>query len=47
MTPLSRAIISKQLDMVKLLVKMGADINTRDSLGRTPLCLAAYEVNEI
>ncbi|XP_071793037.1 uncharacterized protein [Asterias amurensis] len=43
MTPLSRAVISKQLDMVKLLVKMGADINTRDSLGRTPLCLAAYE----
>ncbi|XP_022091648.1 inversin-B-like [Acanthaster planci] len=43
MTPLSRAVINKQLDMVKLLVKMGADINIQDALGRTPLCLAAYE----
>ena len=46
MTPLSHAVINKQLDMVKLLVRMGAGINAQDAMGRTPLCLAAYEVRE-
>ena len=32
--------------MVKLLVRMGAGINAQDAMGRTPLCLAAYEVRE-
>ncbi len=45
MTPLSHAVINKQLDMVKLLVRMGAGINAQDAMGRTPLCLAAYEVS--
>ncbi|PIK56185.1 putative ankyrin repeat domain-containing protein 55 isoform X2 [Apostichopus japonicus] len=43
MTPLSHAVTNQRLDLLKLLVKMGANINTQDSLGRTPLCLAAYE----
>ncbi|XP_787202.4 ankyrin repeat domain-containing protein 55 isoform X2 [Strongylocentrotus purpuratus] len=43
MTPLSHSVLSKKLDMFKFLLKMGANINTQDALGRTPLCLAAYE----
>lgn len=44
MTPLAHAVTNQRLDLLKLLVKMGANINTQDSLGRTPVCLAAYEV---
>ncbi|XP_071947936.1 uncharacterized protein [Antedon mediterranea] len=43
LTPLSKATQFRQFDVMKMLVKMGADLNTRDAKGRTPLCLAAYE----
>ncbi|XP_059504391.1 ankyrin repeat domain-containing protein 55 [Stegostoma tigrinum] len=41
-TPLMHAISGRQLDTVKLLLKMGASINTEDACGRTPLSLATY-----
>uniref|UniRef100_A0A8D2IXY6 Ankyrin repeat domain 55 n=1 Tax=Varanus komodoensis TaxID=61221 RepID=A0A8D2IXY6_VARKO len=41
-TPLMHAISGRQLDTVKLLLKMGANINTQDACGRTSLSLATY-----
>uniref|UniRef100_A0A8C5WW22 Ankyrin repeat domain-containing protein 55 n=1 Tax=Laticauda laticaudata TaxID=8630 RepID=A0A8C5WW22_LATLA len=41
-TPLMHAISGRQLDTVKLLLKMGANINTQDARGRTSLSLATY-----
>ncbi|XP_078095880.1 ankyrin repeat domain-containing protein 55 [Mustelus asterias] len=41
-TPLMHAISGRQLDTVKLLLKMGASINTEDASGRTALSLATY-----
>uniref|UniRef100_A0A8C2MEW1 Ankyrin repeat domain 55 n=1 Tax=Cricetulus griseus TaxID=10029 RepID=A0A8C2MEW1_CRIGR len=41
-TPLMHAVSGRQVDTVKLLLKMGANINTQDSYGRTSLCLATY-----
>ncbi|XP_060076580.1 protein phosphatase 1 regulatory subunit 12A-like [Ylistrum balloti] len=42
-TPLSHAVRSEQLGAVKRLIKMGADVNTRDGQGRTCLSTAAYQ----
>ncbi|XP_060617486.2 ankyrin repeat domain-containing protein 55 [Anolis sagrei] len=41
-TPLMHAVSGRQLDTVKLLLKMGANINTQDACGRTSLTLATY-----
>ncbi|XP_044788363.1 ankyrin repeat domain-containing protein 55 isoform X4 [Bubalus bubalis] len=41
-TPLMHAVSGRQVDTVKLLLKMGANINTQDAYGRTSLCLATY-----
>ncbi|XP_030323690.1 ankyrin repeat domain-containing protein 55 isoform X4 [Calypte anna] len=41
-TPLMHAVSGRQVDTVKLLLKMGANINTQDSCGRTSLSLATY-----
>ncbi|XP_069779180.1 ankyrin repeat domain-containing protein 55 [Narcine bancroftii] len=41
-TPLMHAISGRQLDTVKLLLKMGASTNTEDACGRTALSLATY-----
>ncbi|CAO2592609.1 Ankyrin repeat domain-containing protein 55 [Lemmus lemmus] len=41
-TPLMHAVSGRQVDTVKLLLKMGANINTQDTHGRTSLCLATY-----
>ncbi|KAM8984967.1 ankyrin repeat domain-containing protein 55 [Ara ararauna] len=41
-TPLLHAVSGRQVDTVKLLLKMGANINTQDACGRTSLCLATY-----
>ncbi|XP_043919723.1 ankyrin repeat domain-containing protein 55 isoform X2 [Protopterus annectens] len=41
-TPLMHAISGRQVDTVKLLLKMGASINTQDACGRTCLSLATY-----
>nr|XP_006819555.1 PREDICTED: ankyrin repeat domain-containing protein 55-like [Saccoglossus kowalevskii] len=43
MTPLTHAVAGEQLETMKLLVKMGASINTQDVQGRTPLSVAAYQ----
>ncbi|XP_077992903.1 uncharacterized protein LOC144446931 [Glandiceps talaboti] len=43
MTPLTHAVAGRQLETMKLLVKMGASINMMDSQGRTPLSVAAYQ----
>ena len=41
-TPLHRACIrNKKFEVVKILVKAGADINSRDSKGLSPLGYAA------
>lgn len=45
-TPLMHAVSGRQVDMVKLLLKMGASINTQDACGRTSLSLATYLVPE-
>ena len=42
-TPLASAIFACRLDMVRLLVEHGAEVNTRDRHGVTPLHLAARE----
>ncbi|XP_033756887.1 synphilin-1-like [Pecten maximus] len=42
-TPLSHAVRSEQLGAVKRLIKMGADVNSRDGQGRTCLSTAAYQ----
>ncbi|KAM4709139.1 ankyrin repeat domain-containing protein 55 isoform 2-T2 [Discoglossus pictus] len=41
-TPLMHAVSGRQVDTVKLLLKMGANINTQDACGRTSLSLATY-----
>ncbi|MBN3319707.1 ANR55 protein, partial [Atractosteus spatula] len=41
-TPLMHAVSGRQVDTVKLLLKMGASINTQDARGRTSLSLATY-----
>ncbi|XP_039946017.1 ankyrin repeat domain-containing protein 55 isoform X2 [Hirundo rustica] len=41
-TPLMHAVSGRQADTVKLLLKMGANINTQDACGRTSLSLATY-----
>ncbi|KAF6123023.1 ankyrin repeat domain 55 [Phyllostomus discolor] len=41
-TPLMHAVCGRQADTVRLLLKMGADLNAQDARGRTSLCLAAY-----
>ncbi|XP_042303310.1 ankyrin repeat domain-containing protein 55 isoform X1 [Sceloporus undulatus] len=41
-TPLMHAVSGRQHDTVKLLLKMGANINTQDACGRTSLTLATY-----
>ncbi|XP_052102005.1 ankyrin repeat domain-containing protein 55-like isoform X2 [Mytilus californianus] len=41
--PLAHAIMMQQLQAVKRLVKMGANINAQDSKGRTGLAVAAYQ----
>ncbi|XP_054570348.1 ankyrin repeat domain-containing protein 55 [Eptesicus fuscus] len=41
-TPLMHAVSGRQVDTAKLLLKMGANVNTQDAEGRTSLCLAAY-----
>lgn len=38
------AVSGRQVDTVKLLLKMGANINTQDAFGRTSLSLATYLV---
>ncbi|XP_035674499.1 uncharacterized protein LOC118414525 isoform X1 [Branchiostoma floridae] len=42
MTLLCHAVAGGQLDTVKLLQKMGGNINVQDAAGRTPLAIAAY-----
>ncbi|KAM9519192.1 ankyrin repeat domain-containing protein 55 [Salvelinus alpinus] len=41
-TPLMHAVSGRQVDTVKLLLKMGTSINTQDACGRTSLSLATY-----
>uniref|UniRef100_A0A8C8AYF0 Ankyrin repeat domain 55 n=1 Tax=Otus sunia TaxID=257818 RepID=A0A8C8AYF0_9STRI len=41
-TPLMHAVSGRQVDTVKLLLKMGANLNTQDACGRTSLSLATY-----
>ncbi|KAM6226280.1 ankyrin repeat domain-containing protein 55 isoform 3-T3 [Spheniscus humboldti] len=41
-TPLMHAVSGRQVDTVKLLLKMGANINIQDACGRTSLSLATY-----
>ncbi|XP_014401523.1 PREDICTED: ankyrin repeat domain-containing protein 55 [Myotis brandtii] len=43
-TPLMHAVSGRQVDTAKLLLKMGANVNSQDAEGRTSLCLAAYLV---
>ncbi|PVD29828.1 hypothetical protein C0Q70_09085 [Pomacea canaliculata] len=43
LTPLAQAVHCQQMAAVKRLVKMGADINAQDGLGRTCLCIASYQ----
>lgn len=45
LTPLAQAVHCQQMAAVKRLVKMGADINAQDGLGRTCLCIASYQVS--
>lgn len=45
-TPLMHAVSGRQVDTVKLLLKMGASINTQDACGRTSLSLATYLVKD-
>lgn len=41
------AVSGRQVDTVKLLLKMGANINTQDACGRTSLSLATYLVTRL
>lgn len=47
LTPLGQAVVSQQMAAVKRLVKMGADINAQDGIGRTCLSIAAYQVGVV
>lgn len=42
-TPLHKAVRSKQLEIVRYLIDSGAELNTMDVLGRTPLSAAMDE----
>ena len=42
-TPLHKAVRSKQLEIVQYLIDSGAEVNTLDVLGRTPLAAAMDE----
>lgn len=44
MTPLFQAVSCNNLECVQYLVTSGANIDTRDNVGRTPVALAAYQV---
>ncbi|KAJ8316944.1 hypothetical protein KUTeg_004848 [Tegillarca granosa] len=44
-TPLTLAVQSQQMGVVKRLVKMGANTNAQDGQGRTCLSIAAYQTN--
>ena len=41
--PLSRASLMGHVDVVKLLIEQGADINAKNNYGGTPLHLASEE----
>lgn len=43
MTPLFQSVSCNNLECVQLLVTSGANIDTRDNVGRTPVALAAYQ----
>ncbi|XP_078357629.1 uncharacterized protein LOC144642530 isoform X2 [Oculina patagonica] len=43
MTPLFQAVSCNNLECVQFLVTSGANIDTRDNVGRTPVALAAYQ----
>ncbi|MCC6698912.1 MAG: ankyrin repeat domain-containing protein [Candidatus Hydrogenedentes bacterium] len=42
-TPLHKAVRAKQLEIIRFLIESGAEINTMDALGRTPLSAAMDE----
>ena len=44
MTPLFQAVSCNNLECIQYLVTSGANIDTRDNVGRTPVALAAYQV---
>lgn len=44
MTPLFQSVSCNNLECVQFLVTSGANIDTRDNVGRTPVALAAYQV---
>lgn len=44
MTPLFQSVSCNNLECVQFLVTSGANIDTRDDVGRTPVALAAYQV---
>ena len=44
MTPLFQATSCNNLECVQFLVTSGANIDSRDNVGRTPVALAAYQV---
>lgn len=46
-TPLTYAIQYGKMDIVKLFIEMGADVNMRDSHGKTPLETSNYNMIEI
>ncbi|CAH1784039.1 unnamed protein product [Owenia fusiformis] len=43
MTPLAQAVMSRQMEAMKMLVIMGANLNAQDNLGRSCLSIAAYQ----
>lgn len=43
MTPLFQSVSCNNLECVQFLVTSGANIDTRDNVGRTPVALAAYQ----
>lgn len=44
MTPLFQSVSCNNLECVQFLVTSGANIDTCDDVGRTPVALAAYQV---
>ncbi|KAM3144650.1 hypothetical protein pb186bvf_003257 [Paramecium bursaria] len=44
-TPLHHAVVNGSIEMMKMLIEAGADIDQRDMMGRTPLHLAAKNNN--
>ena len=47
MTPLFQSVSCNNLECVQFLVMSGANIDTRDNVGRTPVALAAYQVRSL